>query len=200
MPSLNHCDLLRHVGVNNLPKVVTRQRRGRELNLQPSSCKSNALAASYMYKLHARVYSFRELLGGNYAGSRCSKDSGTGIDCSQASLSSQLPHSQDWSAVDSQNSGTSQDLYQSSQAHQVQSASWNHAVAQWLSLSFALTLVLNLLDRKGIESEGFAWNIFMFGRSGLARSDWRKPGQLNNKKTTRLMALPYVCAYKSIRI
>jgi len=23
MPSLNHCDLLRHVGVNNLPKVVT---------------------------------------------------------------------------------------------------------------------------------------------------------------------------------
>jgi len=43
MPSLNHCDLLRYVGVNNLPKVVTRQRRGRELNLQPSSCKSNAL-------------------------------------------------------------------------------------------------------------------------------------------------------------
>jgi len=35
MPSLNHCDLLRHVGVNNLPKVVTRQRRGRELNSQP---------------------------------------------------------------------------------------------------------------------------------------------------------------------
>jgi len=29
MPSLNHCDLQRHVGVNNLPKVVTRQRRGR---------------------------------------------------------------------------------------------------------------------------------------------------------------------------
>ena len=24
MPSLNHCELLRHVGVNNLPKVVTR--------------------------------------------------------------------------------------------------------------------------------------------------------------------------------
>ena len=44
MPSLNHCDLLRHVGVNNLPKVVTRQRRGRELNSQPASCKSNALA------------------------------------------------------------------------------------------------------------------------------------------------------------
>ena len=43
MPSLNHCDLQRHVGVNNLPKVVTPQRRGRELNSQPSSCKSNAL-------------------------------------------------------------------------------------------------------------------------------------------------------------
>ena len=44
IPSLNHCDLLRHVGVNNLPKVVTRHRRGRELNSQPASCKSNALA------------------------------------------------------------------------------------------------------------------------------------------------------------
>jgi len=50
MPSLNHYDLLRHVGVNNLPKVVTRQRRGRELNLQPASCKSNALATSIMVK------------------------------------------------------------------------------------------------------------------------------------------------------
>jgi len=44
MTSLNHCDLLRHVSVNNLPKVVTQQRRGRELNSQPASCKSNALA------------------------------------------------------------------------------------------------------------------------------------------------------------
>ena len=44
MLSLNHSDLPRHVGVNNLPTVVTRQRRGRELNSQPSSCKSNALA------------------------------------------------------------------------------------------------------------------------------------------------------------
>jgi len=43
MPSLNHCDLLRHVGVKNLPEVVTRQRRGWELNSQPVSCKSNAL-------------------------------------------------------------------------------------------------------------------------------------------------------------
>jgi len=43
MPSLNHCDLLRHVGVNNLPKVVTRQRCSWELNSKPSSCKSNAL-------------------------------------------------------------------------------------------------------------------------------------------------------------
>jgi len=43
MPSLNHCDLLRHLGVNNLPKVVTRQRRGRKLNSQPSSYKFNAI-------------------------------------------------------------------------------------------------------------------------------------------------------------
>ena len=43
MPSLNQCDLLRHVGGNNLPKVVTRQRHGRELNSQPASCKFNAL-------------------------------------------------------------------------------------------------------------------------------------------------------------
>jgi len=44
MPSLNRCDLPRHVGVNNLPKVVTRQHRSRELNSQPASCKSNTLA------------------------------------------------------------------------------------------------------------------------------------------------------------
>jgi len=29
MPSLNHCDLLRHISVNNLPKVITRQSRPR---------------------------------------------------------------------------------------------------------------------------------------------------------------------------
>ena len=44
MPSLNHCNLLRHVGVNNLPKVVTRQRRDRELNSQRAGCKCSALA------------------------------------------------------------------------------------------------------------------------------------------------------------
>jgi len=33
------------MGVNNLPVVVTRQCRGRELNSQPSSCKSNTLSA-----------------------------------------------------------------------------------------------------------------------------------------------------------
>jgi len=44
VPSLNHCDLLWHVGVINLPKVVTRQRRGWELNSQPARCNSNALA------------------------------------------------------------------------------------------------------------------------------------------------------------
>ena len=43
MPSLNHCDLLRHVGINNLPKVVARQRCDQELNSQPLSCKSNTL-------------------------------------------------------------------------------------------------------------------------------------------------------------
>jgi len=37
MLSLNHCDLLRQLRVNNSPKVVTRQRHGRELNSQPSS-------------------------------------------------------------------------------------------------------------------------------------------------------------------
>jgi len=52
MPSLNHCDLLRHVGVNNLPKVVTRQRRGRELNSQPASCKSDALATRLLSHPH----------------------------------------------------------------------------------------------------------------------------------------------------
>jgi len=43
MPSLNHCNLQRHMGVNNLPKIVTRQRHSREVNSQPSSCKSNAI-------------------------------------------------------------------------------------------------------------------------------------------------------------
>ena len=33
MPPLDHCDLQRHVGVNNLPKVVARYNHGRELNL-----------------------------------------------------------------------------------------------------------------------------------------------------------------------
>ena len=32
---LDYCNLQRHMGVNNLPKVVTRQRGGRELNSQP---------------------------------------------------------------------------------------------------------------------------------------------------------------------
>jgi len=32
-----------NVGVNNLPKVVTPQRRGREWKSQPPSCKSNVL-------------------------------------------------------------------------------------------------------------------------------------------------------------
>ena len=36
MLPLDHCDLQRQMGVNNLPKVVTRQRGGRESKLQPS--------------------------------------------------------------------------------------------------------------------------------------------------------------------
>jgi len=51
MPSLNHCNLQRHVGVNNLSKVVTRQRRSRKLNSQPASCKSNALATRLLSHL-----------------------------------------------------------------------------------------------------------------------------------------------------
>ena len=43
MPPIDRCDLQRQIGVNNLPKVVTGQRDGRELNSRPSSCKSNAL-------------------------------------------------------------------------------------------------------------------------------------------------------------
>jgi len=81
------------------------------------------------YGSPCRYYTcFSELLGGNSASSCCSRDSGAGIDCSQASLSSQLPHSQDWCTVDSQNSGVSQDVYQPSQSYQVQLASWSHAV------------------------------------------------------------------------
>ena len=40
---LDHWDLQRQMGVNNLLKVVTRQRGGWESNSQQSSCKSNAL-------------------------------------------------------------------------------------------------------------------------------------------------------------
>ena len=44
MPLLNHCDLLRHVGVNNFAQGCYSTAPCRELNLQPASCKSNALA------------------------------------------------------------------------------------------------------------------------------------------------------------
>jgi len=40
---LDRCNLQRHVGVNNLPKVVTRQRGIWELNLWPLNHESNAL-------------------------------------------------------------------------------------------------------------------------------------------------------------
>ena len=44
MPSLNQCDLLRHVGVNNFAQGCYSTATGRELNSQHASCKSNALA------------------------------------------------------------------------------------------------------------------------------------------------------------
>ena len=40
---LDHCNLWRQMGMNNLPKVVTRLHCGWESNSQPSSCKSNAI-------------------------------------------------------------------------------------------------------------------------------------------------------------
>ena len=45
---LDHCNLQRHVGVNNLPNVVTRQHGGRESNLQPLNCKSNTLTTKLL--------------------------------------------------------------------------------------------------------------------------------------------------------
>jgi len=46
---LDHLHLQRHMGVNNLPRVVTRHRQcaGRELNLQPLDYKSNTLPLHY---------------------------------------------------------------------------------------------------------------------------------------------------------
>jgi len=46
---LDHCNLQRHVGVNNLPKVVTRQRSGWESNLQPLRRESNALITGWVH-------------------------------------------------------------------------------------------------------------------------------------------------------
>jgi len=43
MLPLSHCDLQRQMSVNNLPKVVTGQCSGQELNSQPLSCESSAL-------------------------------------------------------------------------------------------------------------------------------------------------------------
>ena len=54
---LNHWHLLRYVGLNNLPKVVTRQHGGRESNLQPWSCKSNALTTRL--PIHQMLSHFR---------------------------------------------------------------------------------------------------------------------------------------------
>jgi len=82
----------------------------------------NCTSSIWRHTYEDCVWVFSDLFGGNYASNHCSRDSGAGSDSSQASLSSQLPHSQDWGAIDSQNSGTSQDLYQPSQTFQVQLA------------------------------------------------------------------------------
>ena len=44
---LDHLHLQRHMGVNNLPRVATRQCAGRELNLRPLDHESNALPLHY---------------------------------------------------------------------------------------------------------------------------------------------------------
>ena len=44
---LDHLHLQRHMGVNNLPRVVTGQCASRELNLQPLDYKSNTLPLHY---------------------------------------------------------------------------------------------------------------------------------------------------------
>ena len=46
MPSLNHCNLLRHVGVNNFAQGCYSTAPCQELNSQPASCKSNAFLAT----------------------------------------------------------------------------------------------------------------------------------------------------------
>jgi len=51
MLTLDHCDLQRQMGVNNLHEVVTRQRGGRESNSQPLSCESNTLTTRLMEQL-----------------------------------------------------------------------------------------------------------------------------------------------------
>ena len=174
------------MGVNNFHKVVTRQRRGRELNLQPLSCKSNALAASYMYRLpHVCIHSGSCLVGTMpaVAAARTVAQALTVArhHCHHSFLTHRtgLPLTR----------RTQAPLRTCTSLLRHTRYSRHHETMQWLSSSFALTSVLNLLDRKGIESRGFAWNIFMFGRSGLTWSNWRKPGQLNNNKTSHLMSL-----------
>jgi len=61
---------------------------------------------------------YSDLIGGSYAGSRCSRDSGNGLDSSQAT--SQYLQSQDFMSADSQISRVSQDSYQLSQLSQEQ--------------------------------------------------------------------------------
>ena len=53
---LDHLHLQRHMGVNNLPRVATRQCAGWESNLQPLDHKSNAIPlyyrATYAFEVH----------------------------------------------------------------------------------------------------------------------------------------------------
>ena len=55
-PLLNHCDLLRHVGANNLPKVVTRQRHSRELNSQPCNHKATGFTHQCLHRAESSQY------------------------------------------------------------------------------------------------------------------------------------------------
>jgi len=60
---LDHCNVQKHTGVNNLPEVVIRQRRGRESN---SSCKSKDLSTTLPSMLLRKVISGSVLQEHNY--------------------------------------------------------------------------------------------------------------------------------------
>jgi len=54
MPPLNHCDLQRHAGVNNLPKLLDNAAAWNQTHKsQPSSCKSTALTTRLLNHLQS---------------------------------------------------------------------------------------------------------------------------------------------------